>query len=122
MGPAYESEIQTSHEISSSCFIQPFPRRTPSAQLCGSKCFSYAANTADSPRPVHPPKLPEDSPNVNATNSAVSSTDPQSLSLAFASYIPEEEFTTAELQGYLLLHRKNPEEALQGVSQRRREV
>ncbi|KAF8636097.1 hypothetical protein AX17_003802 [Amanita inopinata Kibby_2008] len=74
----------------------------------------------DSPRPVHPPKLPEGSSDVTAANPAVMSmlsTDRQSLSSAFASYIPEEEFTTAELQGYLLLHRKNPQEALQCVSQ-----
>jgi chaperone BCS1 len=37
------------------------------------------------------------------------------LNAEFASYIPDNEFTTAELQGYLLLHRKSPQSAVDNV-------
>ncbi|KIL64338.1 hypothetical protein M378DRAFT_78421 [Amanita muscaria Koide BX008] len=37
------------------------------------------------------------------------------LGVEFASHIPDDEFTTAELQGYLLLHRKDPEDAVKNV-------
>ncbi|KAK2460429.1 hypothetical protein APHAL10511_007594 [Amanita phalloides] len=37
------------------------------------------------------------------------------LAQAFTSRVPENEFTTAELQGYLLIHRKEPAKALEGV-------
>ncbi|KAF8624314.1 hypothetical protein AX15_005944 [Amanita polypyramis BW_CC] len=39
----------------------------------------------------------------------------ESLAQSFASKVPENEFTTAELQGYLLIHRKSPEKAVEGV-------
>ncbi|KAF8636095.1 hypothetical protein AX17_003800 [Amanita inopinata Kibby_2008] len=41
--------------------------------------------------------------------------DLKTLGASFAAQIPEDEFTTAELQGYLLSHRKDPEEAVNGV-------
>ena len=37
------------------------------------------------------------------------------LNVEFASHIPDNEFTTAELQGYLLLHRKSPQSAVDNV-------
>lgn len=39
------------------------------------------------------------------------------LSAEFASYIPDDEFTTAELQGYLLLWRKSPSEAVNKIDE-----
>ena len=39
------------------------------------------------------------------------------LSAEFASRIPDDEFTTAELQGYLLLYRKRPREAVDKIDE-----
>ncbi|KAF8624295.1 hypothetical protein AX15_005928 [Amanita polypyramis BW_CC] len=39
----------------------------------------------------------------------------QEYGAAFAAQIPEDEFTTAELQGYLLPHKKNPGDAVQYI-------
>lgn len=39
------------------------------------------------------------------------------LAKEFASYVPEHEFSTAELQGYLLMCRKSPERAVSGISE-----
>ena len=39
------------------------------------------------------------------------------LSAEFASYIPDDEFTTAELQGYLLLYRNGPREAVDKIDE-----
>ena len=37
----------------------------------------------------------------------------QEYGTTFAAQLPEDEFTTAELQGYLLIHKKNPDDAVQ---------
>jgi chaperone BCS1 len=39
------------------------------------------------------------------------------LAKEFASQVPEHEFSTAELQGYLLMCRKSPERAVSGISE-----
>lgn len=39
------------------------------------------------------------------------------LSAEFSSYIPDDEFTTAELQGYLLLYRQSPREAVEKLDE-----
>ncbi|KIM42018.1 hypothetical protein M413DRAFT_445204 [Hebeloma cylindrosporum] len=39
------------------------------------------------------------------------------LAKEFASHVPEHEFSTAELQGYLLMWKKSPESAVSGVSE-----
>jgi chaperone BCS1 len=39
----------------------------------------------------------------------------QTLANEFAEYVPEHEFSTAELQGYLLTFKKDPEQAVEGI-------
>jgi chaperone BCS1 len=39
----------------------------------------------------------------------------QDRSAAFAAEFPDDEFTIAELQGYLLLHKKDPDGAMKGL-------
>lgn len=41
----------------------------------------------------------------------------QVRSAAFAEQLPEDEFTTAELQGYLLSHKKNPDGAVKDLNE-----
>jgi len=61
-------------------------------------------------------KEKEKAPNPSSTESP-SSIDLPALASQFASKIPTHTFSTAELQGYLLLHKKAPEDAVGGVEE-----
>ena len=57
----------------------------------------------------------EDKENVTTLSTEPPSVDLPMLASQFASKIPTHTFSTAELQGYLLLHKKAPEDAAGGV-------
>ncbi|PFH50185.1 hypothetical protein AMATHDRAFT_61510 [Amanita thiersii Skay4041] len=82
-----------------SLFSRFYSRHPGSALVSVAPPISSYPTPPESPVPSHPATPPP-------------SADRDGLAVTFTSLVPEEEFTTAELQGYLLSYRNNPKGAV----------
>ncbi|TFK66856.1 P-loop containing nucleoside triphosphate hydrolase protein [Pluteus cervinus] len=85
-------------EQATSLFLRFFP------ELDTSPSFTDITSTLD-----------EKAPHQDLDPSTDPTTDPSSLASRFSSKIPPDQFSTAEIQGYLLTHRISPTEAVENV-------
>ncbi|KAI9758776.1 MAG: hypothetical protein M1835_000533, partial [Candelina submexicana] len=74
-------------------------------------------NNEKAPLPNTSDDLLKFSPNASADQNAHTDAEIAELAARFSDNIPADEFTPAEIQGFLLKHKRSPEEAVQGAEE-----